>query len=321
VSSPSATSTPTSTPGPGGAGGSPQLLALSVIGAPTPLLAIVGTGRNRAAPAAFAVPMDLTLVVPGAGEMRAKDVGSLQGSSVQVALSNMIGVWARHYLVTDVDHLAVMVDAAGGLSTDLAQGFVLPTAVVGPGPVTLSGGQVKDLLVSTRGSEAPAAWKAVLGAWLAHPPVLGRTDVDQTDDLQGAGALLEAARGAHVLDVPTKDVAGTATVVDQPAFDSLVAKTLGTTPPVPVIVQNGSGRPGIGQAVARRILPAGFRVVISENAPTFGVAVTTVTANGRNHVAQARRVRRDLGVGRVRLSRVPSGIGDITVVVGKDFRA
>ena len=217
--------------------------------------------------------------------------------------------------------MAVMVDAAGGLSSDLSQGFVLPTAVVGPGAVTLTGGQVKEMLVSTKGSEAPAAWRAVLGAWLADPPALARTDVDQTDDLRGAGAVLEEARGAPVLDVPTKTVAGTAAVVDQPAFDTLVTKTFGTTEPVPVIVQNGSGRPGIGEAVARRILPAGFRVVISENASTFGVAVTTITANGRKHVAQARSLRRNLGVGRVRLSRVPSGVGDITVVVGEDFRA
>jgi hypothetical protein len=322
-STPGATSRPTSTPGTGSGGPveAPQLLALSVTGAQRPLLAIVGIGRGGGAPAIVAVPMGLTLVVPGAGEMRAKDVGVLRGSSVQVALSNMMGVWAGHYLVTDVDRLAVMVDAAGGLSTDLPQGFVLPTAVVGPGAVTLTGGQVKEMLVSTKGSEAPAAWRAVLGAWLAHPPALARTDVDQTDDLPGAGAVLEAARGAPVLVVPTKTVAGTAAVVDQPAFDTLVTKTFGTTEPVPVIVQNGSGRPGIGEAVARRILPAGFRVVISENASTFGVALTTITANGRKHVAQARSLRRDLGVGRVRLSRVPSGVGDITVVVGEDFRA
>jgi hypothetical protein len=223
--------------------------------------------------------------------------------------------------VTDVDRLAVVVDAAGGWSTTLAQGFVLPSAVVGPGSVRLTGGQVKDLLVSTPGSQALAAWRAVLGAWLAHPPTLSRTDVDQTDDLQGATALLGTAHGAPILDVPTKTVAGTASVVDQPAFDDLIAKTFRTTEPVPVIVQNGSGRPGIGEAVARLIIPVGFRVVISENAPTFGVAVTTITANGRNHVAQARGLRHDLGVGRVRLSRVPSGIGDITVVVGEDFTA
>ena len=214
-----------------------------------------------------------------------------------------------------------MVDAEGGLHADLAEGFVLPSAVVGPGPVILTGAQVKGLLVSTQGPEAQAAWKAVLTAWLAEPQTLESGDVAETDDLRAATAALVAARGATVLEVPTKTVAGTTIVTAQPEFDALMKVTLGIAMPVPVIVENGSGRPGIGEAVARRILPAGFRVVISENAPTFGVVATTITANGRDNVGQARRLRHALGVGRVRLSRVPSGIGDITVVVGRDFRA
>jgi LytR cell envelope-related transcriptional attenuator len=315
------TPTSTSTASPSSPAGSPRFLAISVTGAPEPLLAVVGIGSVSAGAAAVAVPMGLTVVVPGAGEMRAKDLGTLPGRSIEVALSNLIGSWARHYLVTDVDRFAAMVDAAGGLHADLAQGFVLPSAVVGPGPVTLTGAQVKGLLVSTQGVDAQAAWKAVLTAWLGEPRPLERGDVADTDDLQAASAALEAARGATVLDVPTKTVAGTTSVIAQPAFDALVTKTFGTAAPVPVIVQNGNGRPGIGQAVARRILLAGFRVVISENAPTFGVVQTTITANGRKHVAQARRLRHALGVGRLRLSRVPSGIGDITVVVGEDFTA
>ena len=313
--------TTTSTPPPSTSPASSQLLALSVTGAPEALLAVVGTGSDTRGPAAVAVPMGLTIVVPGAGEMRARDLAALSGPSVRVGLSNLIGSWAPHYVVTDVDRLAAMVDAVGGLHADLAQGFVLPSAVVGPGPVTLTGAQVKGLLVSTQGAEAQAAWKAVLTAWLAEPQTLESGDVAETDDLRAVAAVLVAARGARVLDVPTKTVAGTTLVTAQPEFDALMKRTFGTAVPVPVIVENGSGRPGIGEAVARRILPAGFRVVISENAPTFGVVRTTITANGRDHVGQARRLRHELGVGRVRLSRVPSGIGDITVVVGRDFRA
>jgi hypothetical protein len=86
-----------------------------------------------------------------------------------------------------------------------------------------------------------------------------------------------------------------------------------------VIVQNGVGAPGLGQEVAAILLPHGFRVVLSQNADVFGYEQTRVIANGDAAVADARRIRKALGVGRVRLSQVPSGIGDITIIVGEDF--
>jgi hypothetical protein len=59
--------------------------------------------------------------------------------------------------------------------------------------------------------------------------------------------------------------------------------------------------------------------VISGNAASFNHATTEITANGAKNVGVARRLRKVLGVGRVTFSRVPSDVGDITVVVGKDF--
>jgi len=87
-------------------------------------------------------------------------------------------------------------------------------------------------------------------------------------------------------------------------------------------VQNGSGEPGVGEAVAERIIPAGYRVVLSQNAPQgFHVPRTDIMANGPDHEAEARAVQEALGVGRVRVAAVPSNVGDITIVVGKDFTA
>ena len=67
--------------------------------------------------------------------------------------------------------------------------------------------------------------------------------------------------------------------------------------PVSTIVQNGSGEPGVGEAVAARIIPAGFRVVLSQNAQTFDVDSTDVFANGTDHEDEARAVKEALGVG------------------------
>jgi hypothetical protein len=266
------------------------------------------------------VPMGLTMVVPGAGEVQAKDVSHLPGPNMALALSNLVGAWADHWLVIDLDRLAAFVDRTGGLSANLTHIFVIDTGGLGPGPTTLDGAQVRALL-STQGEEAEAAWGAVLTALLAHPPTFERDDVGGTDDLSAAQETLDSAAGGAVIPIPTATVAGSTLVAAQPDLDELMTKTFGIAAPVSVIVQNGSGYAGVGALVARKILPAGFRVVISENASNFNHAVTTVVANGVDNVTAARRLRRALGVGVIRLSRVPSGIGDITVVVGKDFKA
>ena len=77
----------------------------------------------------------------------------------------------------------------------------------------------------------------------------------------------------------------------------------------------------MGEAVAVQIIPAGYRVVLSQNAQTFDLAHTDVFANGPEHESEAREVKAALGIGRVRVAAVPSNVGDITIVVGKDFTA
>ena len=74
-------------------------------GAPKPLLAIVGAAGSP--PAAMGVPQGLTLEVPGAGPLTTRRVASLPGDGLQVALSNVVGAWAAHYAVTDLEHLAI----------------------------------------------------------------------------------------------------------------------------------------------------------------------------------------------------------------------
>jgi hypothetical protein len=87
---------------------------------------------------------------------------------------------------------------------------------------------------------------------------------------------------------------------------------------VGVIVLNGNGVPGIGERVAEKVLPGGFRVVVSENASNFDHDETLVVVGSPDDVALAERVRDLLGVGSVSVS-VGSGIAPVTVVVGKDF--
>jgi len=79
---------------------------------------------------------------------------------------------------------------------------------------------------------------------------------------------------------------------------------------VPVIVLNGDGVPGIGEAVAERILPGGFRVAVSQNASEFDHPKTLIVIGSPDDVGLAERVRDLLRVGSVSVS-VGSGVAPV----------
>jgi hypothetical protein len=306
-------------PGPAGRSGKPaELLVLQVTGTDDPLIALVGTGPGERRPAFFTVPFDLTLTVPGQGEAMVGDVADLDGGTVRVSVSNTFGAWARHFAVVDLSGLAAAVDRGGGLRVQVPGFYVTKAGNLGPGPSQLNGRQVVALL-ELREEGGEARWASIVQALFRRPVRLGEDDIAETDGLEGVHRVLKGARGATIATFPTQSVAGSVTVPLQPDLDRQVARTFGFASPVPVIVQNGVGVAGLGEDVATVLLPLGFRVVVSMNAEPFGYERTRVVANGDAAVADARRVKEALGVGRVGVSQVPSGIGDITIIVGEDF--
>jgi len=306
---------------PGQAGGSArpsELLVLQVVGTDEPLLAVIGTRVGGRHPAFFSVPFDLTLTVPGQGDVMAAEVADLDADTVRVAVSNTFGAWAEHVAVLGLDGLSAVVDRGGGLRVHVPGFYVTAAGDLGPGPMRLSGAQVVALLeLDVEGGEA--RWGSVVQALLQTRVRIGEADLAGSDGLVGVRRVLRAARGAASAAFPTTSVAGSVTVPLQPDLDRAVAQRFGFAPAVPVIVQNGVGAPGLGQDVAAALLPLGFRVVLTQNADVFGYERTRVIANGGGAVADARRIRDALGVGRVGVSQVPSGIGDITIIVGEDF--
>ncbi|HEX5937159.1 MAG TPA: LytR C-terminal domain-containing protein [Actinomycetota bacterium] len=295
-----------------------ELLVLQVEGTADPLLAVIGARRGDRAAAFFSVPFDLMLTVPGQGEATATEVAGLDPTTIRVALSNTFGAWASHVARFDLDGLARVVDRAGGLRVRVPGFYVTDAGNLGPGAKELTGAQVAALLqVQEDGAEA--RWSSVVQALLRQPVRLGEEDLAESDGLAGVRRVLRGARGAAIAAFPTTTVAGTVMVPLQPNLDRAVAEAFGVRTPVPVIVENGVGTPGLGEDVAALLLPLGFRVVLSQNADLFGHERTRVVANSDAAIRDARRVRNALGVGRVRLSQVPSGIGDITIVVGEDF--
>ena len=83
----SAASSPTATDSTGQAGRGPsELLALSVTGAPSALLAVIGTGGGQP-PAGFVLPPGMTVIVPGQGETPTEQVQALPGDPMRVMTS------------------------------------------------------------------------------------------------------------------------------------------------------------------------------------------------------------------------------------------
>lgn len=297
----------------------PSLVVLSVIGAPKPLVAVIGAGGSP--PAAMGVPQGLTIEVPGAGELATKGVATLPGPALQVAVSNLVGAWAQHYAVTDLTHLSAMVDRNGGLRVQLPQAVTQGTGVIGPGLVRMTGAQVAAFM-GAPGADTFTRWEILLAGFLSAPPSLQRADLTSTDDVAGVQATLDGAKGGQIETLPVELATASIRVPKYPALDALMQQRFGVTrAPIPVIVQNGVGTPGIGEEVGRRLIPKGFRVTLSQNAVKFDQAVTQIEALGDAFLADARRARAALGVGRVRVSPVASGIGDVQIVVGKDFTA
>ncbi|MGZ5213035.1 MAG: LytR C-terminal domain-containing protein [Actinomycetota bacterium] len=300
-------------------GRTPALLALSVTGAPKPLLAVVGTAGSP--PAAMGVPQGLTLEVPGAGDLTTRRVAALPGDGVQVALSNVVGTWAAHYAITDLAHLATLVDRNDWLRVELPEAVTVDDAVLGPGEVRMTGVQVAAFL-GAENQNTFTRWEVVLAGLLAAPPRLEGSDLTETDDVAGVQATLDGAKDGRIETLPVQVAAATVRVPKYSALDELMAERFGVKRmPVPVIVQNAVGTAGVGEAVGRLIIGRGFRITLSQNAVTFDKDVTQIVALGEEHLRDARRVRAALGVGRVAVSQVASGIGDVQIIVGKDFTA
>ena len=281
-------------------------------------MAIVGGGPS---PTILPLPTTLAMTHPGRGDGDTTVLASMPGAEMRTAASNLVGTWITHFAVTDVNHLSALVDRGGGLLTSLPGIVTLGSDVVGPGRVRLTGGQVKAYL-AIRGPNALTRWEVVTTALLANPPGVVQGDLLETDNATAVSGLLTAAKGAQVRVLPTKVVTGTILLPVYPLLDETMARYFGViAPPVPAILENGSGVPGIGDAVARKIVPAGFRVTLSQNADSFHHPVTQVVALGKDHVPEAHRAQRALGLGKVAVTPVPSGLGDITIVIGKDFKS
>jgi len=266
---------------------------------------LVVVGSSGAQPTVVTIPPTVLLTIPGQGDGSARDVGMLGGAVAATAISNLVGAWIPHYAVTDPAHVAAVVDRAGGIQ--LFGKLTSGTDVAGA--------------VSASGPSQSLAWREALiglfdagAAWMPG-------DLIASDDGPAAARVLTAAKGATVEGLPTSNVVPGFARPDYGGIAQLMGEQFGmrNQPPVRVIVLNGTGRPGVGETVAKALIPRGFRIVISENASTFDHRRTLIAASSEASRQAAKRVRRLLGVGTLSVSAVPSGLADVTILVGEDY--
>ncbi|MCI0632904.1 MAG: LytR C-terminal domain-containing protein [Actinobacteria bacterium] len=279
-------------------------LALLVVTTETePLAAVVG-GTGFGQVGAIVVPPRAAVTIPGQGEATVGEALDLPPDQASIAAGNLLGVWVEHHAVIEDRTLASLADEVGGVEV---------------GDQTLGGAEVLALLAEPEPGGV-AGLQLVLEALLAADVGWAAADFTETDHEPAVTRALDSAAGSRAVVLEVDEVASDVFVASPDQVVRALVDAFGgpAEAAIPVIVLNGNGVPGIGELVAERILPAGFRVAISENASTFDHRETLVVVGSSDDVALAERVRDLLGVGSVSVS-VGSGIAPVTVVIGKDF--
>lgn len=292
--------------GPAASGPKPSALTLlAVRTGREPLVAVIASGGDPE-PAAIAVPTSMVVNLPGQGEGRFREAVDQPASYLGLVGSNVLGSWIDHVVVLDLDGLAAVVDRAGG-------------ALVGGAPQ--SGRAVADSFAVATANPA-IRWREVLESLVLNGIRLETGDLVDAVDPEGAAQALAKAAGALPDGLPSVRGEGGLLRPDDEAIEDLVRTSFGRKgpPPVPLIVLNGTGAAGLGQSVAERLVPEGFRVVVSQNAARFDHATTQIVVTDEGDLSAAERVRELLGVGTVVVSGVPSGLADVTIVLGRDYR-
>lgn len=263
-------------------------------------------GSTGAEDGALVVPAEIQVTIPGQGDATMADALELPPRQAATTVANVLGVWVDHYVVVPSARLSAIVDRAGGVSV---------AGDVKDGP------DVVAMLEDAAGGEA-SAFTLVVSGLLEADIGWQLSDVSNSDSAPAVLDTLEAARGASVSAIPVVQAAMGIFVSEPEAVRGAVVQAFGgpDRETVPVIVLNGSGVPGIGELVAERLVPDGFRIVVSENASNFRHDETLVVVGSADDVALGQRVRDLLDTGSVNVS-VSSGIAPVTVVVGKDFTA
>jgi hypothetical protein len=261
-------------------------------------------GSTGGAPGALVLPREIQVTIPGQGDATLAEALELTPRQAATTVANVLGVWIDHYAVIGPDRLRDVIDRAGGITAGVEE---------------QAGAEVLRAL-DDAGQAGTAAFSLALTGLLSADIEWQPVDFVDSDSAATVIDTFEAARGTIVTSVPVVEAAEGIFQAEPDAVRASIVEAFGgpNRDPVRVIVLNGSGVPGVGELVAERIVPGGFRIVVSENASSFDHDETLVVVGSPQDVALGERVRDLLGTGTVNVS-VSSGLAPVTVLVGKDF--
>ena len=307
--------------------------------------------------AVLLVPSQVLVNVPGVGSLplgRALSSAPPHGS--RDALSDLMGVTVDEGWILSTEQLTQLVDAVGGIPVEVDVPVVVDSAVLlDIGPQRVDGARALQLMRYLAPEEQEqsrlARLQEVLDGLLSSLPAKHAELLTllQTVDAEASGTLAPPALADYLLALTSADGEGqlqydslpvlpidtgggvSAFRIDGPRLIPVVDRLLADSVPSGardggnrVLVLNGVGTPGLGEAVRAKLAPAGFVFVGSRNAPDFGHPETRVLVQAPTAEAQALGERVATAIGVPMTSVVTQDFGtvaDVVVLVGADFRA
>jgi hypothetical protein len=285
-------------------------------------------------------PPELTATVPGYGDFKLEDTVRFEDAALTaLTLSNILGIRIDATVGIDTDQLALALGSP--LTVDLPTDAVVPSG--DGGTILAERGQaqlqpsVVAAVLATQGDSDPLTWLERQGAvWEAIFASDQRAQfIDALSGFAGAGEdagipLRAVAAGAPV-SVGSPPVTGIGIGTDEQLVlrgadaDAFVASRLdhlalrdGERPRVEVL--NGNGLPQTTRLVAETLVKRGFRVIRTDNADSFDYRDSRVIAQGRGNRLPGAEIVGLLGVGQLELEvRAPSGVVDVSIIVGEDI--
>jgi polyisoprenyl-teichoic acid--peptidoglycan teichoic acid transferase len=320
-------------------------------------IAVLAHDRETGEGTVLLVPPSTIADVPGHGSFGVGEAFAFGGASLTgVTLENQLGIRLDQVLAVSGEQWASLFDRVGGYEVEVAGELVAPVEDGGgqvrfqPGPQHLDGPRLAEYLLFRAEGETeldalPRAQRVLTGlldrlaeepalldaAFPDEDPELDADDPELVRQLLGELAQARAADGVVTLTLPVSPLgSGREDVyrLDAARLTQLVEDRLAPSRPTGeagagrnLQILNGNGIPGVGQVVAERLQPGGYRVLLTGNADSFDYDTTRIVVydDSREQLAIARDIRDRLGVGEIERSGMPQSVVDVTIVVGADF--
>ena len=285
-------------------------------------------------------PASLATTVPGYGDFPLSETARFEDAALTaITLTNLLGVRIDATVGLTAEDLMLAVSSP--VSVDLPTEVVVPAGdggtVLAERGVALLQPSLLAAILLTQGESDELAWLERQGAvWEA---------LFTSDDVAGLIAALDAKAGPGEDAVPAllAVAAGSPLTVSGPPLtaigigtdeqlvlrgadaDSFVLSRMahllireGPRPRVEVL--NGNGRTQTTRLVAETLVRRGFKVIKTDNADSFDYRDSRVIAQGRGNRLPGAEIVELLGVGQLELEvRAPSGVVDVSIIVGQDI--